>query len=217
MLPVRNYGLDPLRILLCLTVVFFHYSGGWNCGGSVAVDGFFVLSGFLVVRSAGGFTQGSIGEYCRKKGWRLLPVLLIAWTAGFAVLLVEGQQAMAWAGVTLLIAAPTLAMWKMMGNVAVWFIVCIMAFLALFPWLYRYYGKRPFLWLLAASVLFCCVPERHRDGLRQAVLSGEFPPVAVFAGDVVCVLEYGTVEESMAVVLDWSRRGVAAGFFCRHS
>lgn len=62
---------------------------------------------------------------------------------------------------------------------------------------------------------FCCVPERHHDGLRQAVLSGEFPPVAVFAGDVVCVLEYGTVEESMAVVLDWSRRGVVAGFFRR--
>ena len=89
-----------------------------------------------------------------EKGWRLLPVLLIVWTAGFAVLLVEGQQATAWAGVTLLIAAPTLAMWKMMGKAAVWFIVCIMAFLALFPWLYRYYGKRPFLWLLAASVLF---------------------------------------------------------------
>ena len=41
-----------------------------------------------------------------------------------------------------------------MGKAAVWFIVCIMAFLALFPWLYRYYEKRPFLWLLAASVLF---------------------------------------------------------------
>ena len=40
MLPVRNYGLDLLRILLCLTVVFFHYSGGWNCGGSVVVDVF---------------------------------------------------------------------------------------------------------------------------------------------------------------------------------
>ncbi|WP_455563237.1 acyltransferase family protein [Akkermansia massiliensis] len=154
MLPVRNYGLDLLRILLCLTVVFFHYSGGWNCGGSVAVDGFFVLSGFLAVRSAGGSTQGSIGEYYRKKGWRLLPVLLIAWAAGLAVLFVEGQQSTAWAGVRLLIAAPTLAMWKMMGNAAVWFIVCIMAFLALFPWLYRYYGKKPFLWLLAASVLF---------------------------------------------------------------
>ena len=81
-------------------------------------------------------------------------MLLIAWTAGFAVLLIEGQQATAWAGVRLLIAAPTLAMWKMIGKAAVWFIVCIMAFLALFPWLYRYYGKRPFLWLLAASVLF---------------------------------------------------------------
>lgn len=141
-------------------------------------------------------------------------MLLIAWTAGFAVLLIEGQQATAWAGVRLLIAAPTLAMWKMMGKAAVWFIVCIMAFLALFPWLIRYYEKsrRGF----RGKRSFCCVPERHRDGLRQAVLSGEFPPVAVFAGDVVCVLEYGTVEESMAMVLDWSRRGVAAGFFCRH-
>lgn len=60
------------------------------------MDGFFVLSGFLAVRSAGGSTQGSIGEYCREKGWHLLPVLLIAWTAGFAVLLIEGQQATAW-------------------------------------------------------------------------------------------------------------------------
>lgn len=81
-------------------------------------------------------------------------MLLIAWTAGFAVLLIEGQQATAWAGVRLLIAAPTLAMWKMMGKAAVWFIVCIMAFLALFPWLYRYYGKRPFLWLLGGKRSF---------------------------------------------------------------
>ena len=71
MLPVRNYGLDLLRILLCLTVVFFHYSGGWNCGGSVAVDGFFVLSGFLAVRSDGGSPQGSIGEILPEK--RLAP------------------------------------------------------------------------------------------------------------------------------------------------
>ena len=27
---------------------------------------------------------------------------------------------------------------------------------------------------------------------------------------------YKRQEESMAMVLDWSRRGVAAGFFCRH-
>ena len=34
MLPVRNYGLDLLRILLCLMVVCFHYSGGWNAEGA---------------------------------------------------------------------------------------------------------------------------------------------------------------------------------------
>lgn len=157
MLPARNYGLDLLRILLCLTVVFFHYSGGWNCGGSVAVDGFFVLSGFLAVRSAGGSAQGNIVEYYRKKCWRLLPVLSIAWAVGFSILLVEGRQAAAWPGLRLLATAPTLAMLKMMGNAAVWFIGCIIVFLALFPWLYRYYGKKSFLWLLTASVLFAAI------------------------------------------------------------
>lgn len=152
MLPVRNYGLDLLRILLCLTVVFFHYRGELRrergCGWLFCLERF---SGRSIRRR---FHTRKHRGILPEKGWRLLPVLLIVWTAGFAVLLVEGQQATAWAGVTLLIAAPTLAMWKMMGNAAVWFIVCIMAFLALFPWLYRYYGKRPFLWLLAASVLF---------------------------------------------------------------
>lgn len=152
MLPVRNYGLDLLRILLCLTVVFFHYRGG-------IAEGAWLWMAFCLERFSGRsirrrFHTRKHRGILPEKGWRLLPVLLIVWTAGFAVLLVEGQQATAWAGVTLLIAAPTLAMWKMMGNAAVWFIVCIMAFLALFPWLYRYYGKRPFLWLLAASVLF---------------------------------------------------------------
>ena len=39
--------------------------------------------------------------------------------------------------------------------------------------------------------------------------------MAVFAGDVVCVLEHGAVEDFMEVVLDWSGYGVASGFF-RH-
>lgn len=163
MLSVRNYGLDLLRILLCLTVVFFHYSGGWNCGGSVAVDGFFVLSGFLAVRSAGGSTQGSMGEYYRKKCWRLLPVLLIAWAVYFVPLLLQGEQARTWPGIKLLLVSPTIAVWQIMGgNASVWFIVCIIAFLALFPWLHRCYGKKLFIWLLAASVLFAVM----RSGMR---------------------------------------------------
>lgn len=162
MLPVRNYGLDLLRILLCLTVVFFHYSGAWNCGGSVAVDGFFVLSGFLAVHSSRGAAEKGLGDYYRKKAWRLLPVMIVAWAIGNAVLFVEGHTVPAWSGFRLLVIAPTLAMSKMMGNVSVWFIGCIVAFLALFPWLRRCYGKKLFIWLLAASVLFALV----RSGMR---------------------------------------------------
>lgn len=154
MLPVRNYGLDVLRILLCLTVVVFHYGGLWSCGGSVAVDGFFVLSGFLAVCSARASEQGNIVEYYRKKCWRLLPVLLIAWAAVFAVRLVQGQQAAFWPGLRRLVLEPTLTMSRMTGIDSVWFLICVMFFLALFPWLYRYYEKKIFLWILAASILF---------------------------------------------------------------
>lgn len=153
--------MDLLRILLCLTVVFFHYRGR-NCGGSVAVDGFFILSGFLAVCSTRGFPHRNIREYYRKKCWRLLPVLSIAWAVGFTILLAEGQQANAWPGLRLLILAPTLTMWKMMGNAAVWFIGCILVFLALFPLLRLCYGKKLFMWLLVSSVLFAAFRSSFR-------------------------------------------------------
>lgn len=162
MLSVRNYGLDLLRILLCLTVVFFHYSGGWNCGGSVAVDGFFVLSGFLAVHSSGETAEGGIGDYYRKKAWRLLPVMIVAWAIGNVVLFFAGQPVPAWPGIKMLIIEPTLAMTQMMGNVSVWFIGCILVFLALSPWLRRCYGKKLFIWLLAASVLFAAFRSGQR-------------------------------------------------------
>lgn len=158
MLPVRNYGLDLLRILLCLTVIFFHYSGVWNCGGSVAVDGFFILSGFLAVHSSGGFSQEGIGEYYWKRGWRLLPVMIIVvgLTKGLrsVLLLVEGQQAPAWLDVRMLMVTPTFAIAKMTENATLWFLICIIVFLALFPLLRFYYGKKLFIWLFISSVLF---------------------------------------------------------------
>lgn len=39
--------------------------------------------------------------------------------------------------------------------------------------------------------------------------------MAVFTGDVVRVLEYGTDKDLMAVVLDWNGCGMAARFFFR--
>lgn len=166
MSPDRNYGLDLLRILLCLTVIFFHYSGVWNCGGSVAVDGFFILSGFLAVHSSGGFSQGGVGEYYRKKGWRLLPtmIIVVGLTKGlsYVVLLVKGQQATAGFDFGMLMVAPTLAVVKITGNVVFWFLGCLMAFLVLFPLLRICYGKRIFMWLLVASVLFAAFRSSFR-------------------------------------------------------
>lgn len=67
----------------------------------------------------------------------------------------------------MLVIAPTLALAQMMENASVWFIGCILAFLALFPWLRRCYGKKLFMWLLAASVLFALV----RSGMRPFTVS----------------------------------------------
>lgn len=67
----------------------------------------------------------------------------------------------------MLVIAPTLALAQMMENASVWFIGCILAFLALFPWLRRCYGKKLFMWLLAASVLFALV----RSGMRPFAVS----------------------------------------------
>lgn len=144
------------------------------------MDGFFILSGFLAIHSSGGFSQGGIGEYYRKKVWRLLPVMIIAvvLTRGlsYIVLLIGGHQAPAWFDFRMLMVAPTLAVVKMTGNMTFWFLVCIMAFLALFPLLRLCYGKKLFMWLLVSSVLFAAFRSSFRpfavmdsDGLYYQV------------------------------------------------
>lgn len=150
----RNYGLDALRILLCLTIVFFHYSVFWNCGGSVAVDGFFVLSGFLAVRSAEVTPLRSVSEYYWKKCWRLLPSLLLVWGGMLGVLAVRHMLDLKIIEIEHFLCAPAKGIGMMTKNCATWFIVCLIVFQMMFPWVFRYYGRKPFLWILGGVVLF---------------------------------------------------------------
>lgn len=49
----RNHYIDLIKIVFALLIVFFHIHGDLNLfpGGRIAVEGFFMISGFLMMRS----------------------------------------------------------------------------------------------------------------------------------------------------------------------
>ncbi len=86
---VRTNNFTPLRLILALAVLFGHsfhisktegfhdpISGALQSTwiGAVAVNGFFILSGFLV---AGSLTKHSIGEYALSRILRIYPGLMV--------------------------------------------------------------------------------------------------------------------------------------------
>ena len=76
----RRNNIDFMRFLLALTVVLSHsfvLSGAADSPmGSVAVDGFFILSGFLVTASY--FNSKSVAEYMKKRIRRIYPAFVVA-------------------------------------------------------------------------------------------------------------------------------------------
>lgn len=70
-------GLDVLRVLLCCAVVCFHYLPEKTGLGPYAVNGFLVLSGFLVGVSLR-FPSFDVIQFYNKKAQRLVPMFLFA-------------------------------------------------------------------------------------------------------------------------------------------
>jgi peptidoglycan/LPS O-acetylase OafA/YrhL len=92
----RLSALDGLRGLAALNVVALHVSGGaWPASGGLAVDLFFMLSGFVLAavyepRLRTGLTAGA---FCAARLARLWPVYLAGVGAGLAVYLPAGGAA----------------------------------------------------------------------------------------------------------------------------
>jgi peptidoglycan/LPS O-acetylase OafA/YrhL len=77
----RFAALDGLRGLSIAVVIVFHAGFSWARGGSVGVDVFFVLSGFLItlllMQEWGKNRRISLGRFYARRALRLYPALLL--------------------------------------------------------------------------------------------------------------------------------------------
>ena len=75
-------GLDGLRALAVVGVLFFHAGYGWASGGFLGVSAFFTLSGFLiatiVLREHAATGAVDLKAFWKRRARRLLPALFIA-------------------------------------------------------------------------------------------------------------------------------------------
>lgn len=139
----RSFWLDVLRVLLCTGVVVYHYTPERPSSGPMCVDGFFVLSGFLL---AAGFDRMQrrggmdVKAFYRSKAKRLLPTLFASLMLGLAFTITRnvvsgGQLLPGWSGSNF-----RLATFMEYYNVPSWYMVSELAFLGLAPFLFFLYG-----------------------------------------------------------------------------
>ena len=100
----RFAGLDGLRAIAVLLVMFFHLSPGFVPGGYLGVDVFFVISGFLItallLREKAKTGRIRLVGFWQRRARRLLPALGLlllacgtaAWAIGGDVLIGLGRQ-----------------------------------------------------------------------------------------------------------------------------
>lgn len=157
----RAFWLDVLRVLLCTGVVVYHYTPDRPSSGPMCVDGFFVLSGFLL---AGGFARMqrrsgmNVCTFYQNKLKRLLPTLTVSLFLGFLCTLATHLASHG--------ATPLFRSWQgsdfrladFLGyyNAPSWYMVSELSFLTLAPFFYFVYdrGKGWMYALSAATAAF---------------------------------------------------------------
>lgn len=90
MIAKRNGYIDVIKLLLAIIVAEFHLGSGLFPGGRLAVDGFFMITGYLMMRSIESDKgQDRIGvstvKFLYRKYKALLPILIVFAIIGFSV------------------------------------------------------------------------------------------------------------------------------------
>ncbi len=86
----RAVGMDLFRIILCLGVFVYHLTPVRCSSGPLSVNGFLVMSGFLVGVSVFCGCEFNTDIFYRKKCKRLLPMCVLAFLIAVVGRLVEG-------------------------------------------------------------------------------------------------------------------------------
>jgi len=115
--------IDGLRALAILPVIAFHWGATWLPGGSVGVDVFFVISGYLITAII--LKEHSVNGFTLKNFWlrrvrRILPGLLLmlaaVLVAGNFILLGGSRASLGWQGLSTLLLSANTMMWHLAGN-----------------------------------------------------------------------------------------------------
>lgn len=160
----RSFWLDVLRTFLCIGVLVYHYTPERPSSGPMCVDGFFVLSGYLLaaaftrMKACGGM---DVCAFYQSKSRRLLPTLVMSLLFGLLYHAIKGNPLLpSWQG-----SEFRMVVFVEYYNVPAWYMISEIAFLSLAPFLFFIYmqGKKAVVALFFgtaafAAWLYCNVP-----------------------------------------------------------
>ena len=93
----RNAAIDILRLVFAVIIMLHHsrYVMGYeNCvfaGGSLAVEFFFIVSGYLMAKSAVSARRAGTASFLYRKFCAVIPEFWTGWLIGFVLLMVFGH------------------------------------------------------------------------------------------------------------------------------
>lgn len=209
---IRN--LQALRIIFCLLIFVFHFTGMLNMqeeftyGGDAGVAFFFILSGYVLSLGCGKRVESGelrLVPFMKSRLIKLYPLHFVAMLTMVAFSLYEGN---AFSVVPFLAQLFLVQAWAadvntlIYGNAVSWFLGPLFLCYALFPWLYcgmMMKRRKCFLFLLAAyfAVAYPWMLYGHTDEQVDAFLYA-FPPLRI--ADFILGMIAWRISSSQSVV-----------------
>lgn len=136
----RSLLLDIFRIILCIGVVVYHYTPERPSSGPFMVNGFLVLSGFLIGLAFRLKSEFDVVRFYANKGKRLLPMMLIALLMGVIGRWYLNEAVPNWSSGEW--GEFSLVKWLMYYNTPLWYMGVELSLLLMVPVLYCLYKTK---------------------------------------------------------------------------